>query len=293
MKRKLFTTAMVLAFVLALVLPTGAAAALTGATCPAGDVKWETDGGYEYNDGSASVDGDGNQVTISIESGYTFVSGCIKIGGPDGGSTISISGPGTYGPYDYGISHVVIETDPDEPEEPERYTTYEWEADCEGWEVSAQDYEDDQPVGSPYVVDSGTWQDPSSLETATSQYIDETIYEPNGCTDDGYYYTEDPDCEGWAFWRVYGDGQTELVEEGQWTDPNNLESVTRQGEGYNFTFDEPEGCNEPGVTPTPTRPRDNPPPPPKTGGGWELFVLGTVTFLIGGSALALHRFKII
>lgn len=91
--------------------------ALTGATCASGDVKWETDGGYEYTDGSASISGGSGSVTITIASGFTFVSGCIKIGGPGGGSTIGITGPGTYGPFAYGISHVVISTDPEE--EPE------------------------------------------------------------------------------------------------------------------------------------------------------------------------------
>lgn len=82
-----------------------------GAVCPAGDVKYEIDlAAYEYTDGSATVTGNSNSITIAINSGYSFVSGCIKIGGPGGGSTIIVTGPGTYGPYQYGISHVVVTT---------------------------------------------------------------------------------------------------------------------------------------------------------------------------------------
>lgn len=103
-------------------IPSGGVLA-QGAVCPAGDVKWEEGSGYEYTDGSATITGDENQVTITISDGYVFVSGCIKIGGPGGGSTISISGPGTYGPFDYGISHVVVSTDPEPTPTPEATPT--------------------------------------------------------------------------------------------------------------------------------------------------------------------------
>ena len=45
----------------------------------------------------------------------------------------------------------------------------------------------------------------------------------------------------------------------------------------------------PGVTPTPTREREDPPETPKTGGGWELFLLGGGALLTGISTLVIRR----
>lgn len=115
MRKLLLLVASVLALLAIGVVAAAAAPLACGVTCPAGDVKWEEGSGYEYTDGSATIEGDANSVTITITDGYVFVSGCIKIGGPGGGSLITISGPGTYGPYAYGISHVVVSTDPEPP----------------------------------------------------------------------------------------------------------------------------------------------------------------------------------
>lgn len=90
----------------------------TGAVCPPGNVKWETDGGYEYTDGSATVSGNADQVTVTATEGYEVVGVCIKIGGPGGGETISFTSAGTFGPFAYGISHVVVTTRPATPPPP-------------------------------------------------------------------------------------------------------------------------------------------------------------------------------
>ena len=45
----------------------------------------------------------------------------------------------------------------------------------------------------------------------------------------------------------------------------------------------------PGVTPTPTREREDPPETPKTGGGWELFLFGGGALLTGISTLVIRR----
>ena len=114
MKKK-FSLGLAIALVMALVLPVAAFAApqATGAVCPAGNVKYEIDDGdYEYTDGSATVSGDATSVTVSAADGYEIVSVCIKIGGPDGGETFTYQAGGTFGPYDYGISHVVVTTRP-------------------------------------------------------------------------------------------------------------------------------------------------------------------------------------
>jgi len=84
-----------------------------GAVCPHGNVKWETDSGYEYTDGSATVTGDENSVSWQAADGYVIVSVCIKIGGPKGGSLIDGLAQGG-GPFEYGISHVVITTERDD-----------------------------------------------------------------------------------------------------------------------------------------------------------------------------------
>ncbi|KPJ70019.1 hypothetical protein AMJ51_02675 [Microgenomates bacterium DG_75] len=88
----------------------------TGAVCPHGNVKYEVPEGYEYTDGSATVSGDENQVCWSATSGFQVTGVCIKIGGPGGGSLIwEGPGDGCGGPYDYGISHVVVNTEETPP----------------------------------------------------------------------------------------------------------------------------------------------------------------------------------
>lgn len=85
-----------------------------GAVCPSGNVKYEVGSGYEYNDGSASITADANTASWSATAGYTITNVCIKIGGPGGGS-LQHPDPaaGTAGPYSYGISHVVVITEPE------------------------------------------------------------------------------------------------------------------------------------------------------------------------------------
>jgi len=86
--------------------------------CPPGDVKYETDGGYEYTDDSGfvtivpAVDSGHNSAEWSPEECYTITGVCIKIGGPGGGSLIYPDPViGAAGPYGYDISHVVLTTD--------------------------------------------------------------------------------------------------------------------------------------------------------------------------------------
>jgi hypothetical protein len=111
-----------------------------GAVCPPGNVKLNIGSGYEYSDGSATITGDANSITVIVAPGHTLVSICIKIGGPGGGSTIFFYEAGTYGPFEYGISHVVVTTTPNEPTCEETIfvlgTWSDWFPDPqrEGWE---------------------------------------------------------------------------------------------------------------------------------------------------------------
>lgn len=83
-----------------------------GAVCPDGNVKYEIGSGYEYNDGSATITGDGDSVSWEATPGYTITGVCIKIGGPGGGSLINPDpADGSAGPFAYDISHVVVTTD--------------------------------------------------------------------------------------------------------------------------------------------------------------------------------------
>lgn len=85
--------------------------------CPAGNVKYEIGSGYEYDDGSATITGDGDSVTWTAADGFIITGVCIKIGGPGGGSLINPDpADGSGGPYAYDISHVVVTTE-EEPEE--------------------------------------------------------------------------------------------------------------------------------------------------------------------------------
>ncbi|MFH1597848.1 MAG: LPXTG cell wall anchor domain-containing protein [Patescibacteria group bacterium] len=90
-----------------------------GAVCDAGDVKYEVGSGYEYTDGSATINvftvpGDAhNRVSWQAAPGYNILSICIKIGG-QGGSLIQVNpvtNSGEDGPFAYDISHVVITTE--------------------------------------------------------------------------------------------------------------------------------------------------------------------------------------
>ena len=92
---------------------------MTGAVCGKGQVKFEIDSqSYEYTDGSATVSGDANSVSWAAAPGYTVIGVCVKIGGPGGGSTWTFGpGDGSAGPFAYGISHVVVKTDPLPPPE--------------------------------------------------------------------------------------------------------------------------------------------------------------------------------
>jgi uncharacterized repeat protein (TIGR01451 family)/fimbrial isopeptide formation D2 family protein len=86
--------------------------ATTGAVCPDGNVKYEIGSGYAYNDGSATITGDGDSVSWTATAGYTITGVCIKIGGPGGGSLIDPNpADGSAGPFAYDISHVVVTTD--------------------------------------------------------------------------------------------------------------------------------------------------------------------------------------
>jgi hypothetical protein len=82
-----------------------------------------------------------------------------------------------------------------EERDPESETRYFSEVDCTGWQVFSQAInEGDAPDGDPVLVDSGSWSNPFVLETATSQFIDGTMYEPENCeepTPDSY-----TDCDG-------------------------------------------------------------------------------------------------
>lgn len=91
----------------------------TGAVCPAGNVKFEIDGGYEYNDGSANISGNSSNVIWSINPGFQFIAICVKIGGPQGGTLIYPGfEDGQWGTDSYGISHVVAYTSPSQEEDP-------------------------------------------------------------------------------------------------------------------------------------------------------------------------------
>lgn len=71
--------AMVLA-VSTLALATPARA--TGPHALLANVKWEEGAGYEYSDGSATVSGNADQVTVAPAEGFEVVGVCIKIGVP-------------------------------------------------------------------------------------------------------------------------------------------------------------------------------------------------------------------
>lgn len=49
--------------------PNVAGATGTGAVCPAGNVKLNIDSGYEYNDGSGTINGNGTTVTWAPTAG--------------------------------------------------------------------------------------------------------------------------------------------------------------------------------------------------------------------------------
>jgi len=291
-KKFIFTGGVLLSLLFSLVLTVGAFAAPAPQqdTCPEGG-DW------------VKVDGiDAQSYSFDPPEGFTVGDNCYKAGNTlvsGSGDTVESTVwnkegcPDAEGCNYQNISHASFELIPDEDPEPERNTDYDWNADCDGWVVTAQDYEDGEPIGGSYTVDQGTWDDPNELEEAHSQYIEETIYEPNGCAgDEGYYYADDPDCEGWTFWFVDGEGNVTLVEAGQWTDPNTLESETREGDGYSFTFNEPEGCDDNDVTPTPTRPRNDPPLPPQAGGGWEMFILGGGLLTVAAIAVSALRRRV-
>lgn len=109
-KRLMLVGLLVLSITLLFAGFSSAKAQETGAVCPHSNVKWETDGGYEYSDGTATVSGNADQVTVSAAEGYIVTGVCVKIGGPGGGSLTGGAEEGTYGPYEYGISHVVVTT---------------------------------------------------------------------------------------------------------------------------------------------------------------------------------------
>ncbi|MBI4090351.1 MAG: DUF11 domain-containing protein [Candidatus Kerfeldbacteria bacterium] len=99
-----------------LLAPAASLAMGKGAVCPSGNVKYNVGSGYEYTDGSATVNvvdvGDKNQATWQAADGFTITHVCIKIGGQYGGS-LKYPDPadGQAGPYDKDISHVVITTE--------------------------------------------------------------------------------------------------------------------------------------------------------------------------------------
>lgn len=99
----------------AIVVPQQAAA--TGAVCPAGNVKFEVGGGYEYTDNTGTVSvvpaGSKNKATWASASGSLISAVCVKIGGSGGGSLLYPNPSlGMAGPFSYDISHVVLYTRP-------------------------------------------------------------------------------------------------------------------------------------------------------------------------------------
>ena len=85
--------------------------------CPPGDIKYEIDeGAYEYTDGTATISGDETTIYWSANEGCTVTNVCIKIGGPGGGSLINPDPSlGQWTTETYGISHIVINTNCEEP----------------------------------------------------------------------------------------------------------------------------------------------------------------------------------
>ena len=84
--------------------------------CPPGDVKYNIGTGYEYTDGSATISGGKRIVYWSAAQGCEVIHVCIKIGGPGGGSLINPDPSlGEWATGTYDISHVVLQTECEEP----------------------------------------------------------------------------------------------------------------------------------------------------------------------------------
>ena len=85
--------------------------------CPPGDIKYEIDEEiYEYTDGTATISGNATTIYWSATEGCTVTNVCIKIGGPGGGSLIHPDPSlGQWTTETYGISHIVISTNCEEP----------------------------------------------------------------------------------------------------------------------------------------------------------------------------------
>jgi len=82
--------------------------------CPAGNVKYEIGGGYEYNDGSGWVEASEDRACWGANEGYGVTGVCIYVGGPDNEERLINLGPGDGcwdNPEKYGISHVVLYTE--------------------------------------------------------------------------------------------------------------------------------------------------------------------------------------
>lgn len=84
------------------------------ATCPEGQVKFEVDGEYyDYTDGSVTIVATEQSVCWETTPGYTLTALCIKTGGPEGGTLISVDNPeqkGCLEGFDFDVSHVVAYT---------------------------------------------------------------------------------------------------------------------------------------------------------------------------------------
>jgi hypothetical protein len=124
--------------------------------------------------------------------------------------------------------------------EPETY--YFGEVSCEGYVFYAVDSIFEGDVGpEPYVVGSGSWEDPFTLESVTDFGI--TLYEPEEClvTHEVEVFFNN-DCDGWAVGYIL-DGESVTVRSGVWTDPHSLETAEYDG----FAVPTPEGGDELGV----------------------------------------------
>ncbi|MEK7639611.1 MAG: SdrD B-like domain-containing protein [Patescibacteria group bacterium] len=112
--------------------PNVAGATGTGAVCPAGNVKLNIDSGYEYNDGSGTINGNGTTVTWAPAAGFVVTSVCVKIGGHDGGTLIYPTvGNGTYTTTSNNISHAVLYTDQLNPDL--KIKKYAWDTQSSSW----------------------------------------------------------------------------------------------------------------------------------------------------------------
>jgi LPXTG-motif cell wall-anchored protein len=85
--------------------------------CPAGDVKYETDGGYEYSNQSGAVWVAGTTASWKASAGYTIDRVCLKAG-----QDLFYPNPerGSFATPKKGVSHVVLYTSKrnEPPEEP-------------------------------------------------------------------------------------------------------------------------------------------------------------------------------